>query len=51
MLPHETHCVPLSRTFEIWTKKVWTTPPPPELRNNSYKAHWIFWMAPQLAQV
>ena len=27
MLPHETHCVALSRTFEIWTKKVWTTPP------------------------
>ena len=50
MLPHETHCVALSRTFGIWTKKVWTTPPS-RIRNNSYKAHWIFWMAPQLAQV
>ena len=40
----------LSRTFEIRTKKVWTTPPS-RIRKNSYKAHWIFWMAPQLAQV
>ena len=28
MLPHETQCVALSRTFEIWTKKGLDYPPP-----------------------
>ena len=47
MLPHETHCVAL-RNLD---KKGLDYPPPSRIRNNSYKAHWIFWMAPQLAQV
>ena len=46
------HGAVLCKTFEIWTKKVWTTPPPPpEFENRNYKTHWIFWKAPQLAQV